>query len=179
MSHRFKVVRGGPYPHFVTLTIVRWYPVFISGSYFRIILDSIKHLRESRGLLIHAYVIMPTHVHAIITATNDDLSAIVRDFKRFTARSIENQADGDGNRLLCWIFRNSNKDERAQSKVWQDEFHPEVIYTRDRFMQKANYIHDNPIRKGLAKMADHYYYSSFMAFDRAEMDPIDIDWLEW
>lgn len=88
MAHRFKVIKGGPYPHYITCTVVRWVPVFTSGPYFGIITDSLKHLRDNRGLLIHTYVIMPTHLHLIVTAANDDLSAIIRDFKRFTARAI-------------------------------------------------------------------------------------------
>ena len=179
MDTRFKVVQGGPYPHFVPLTIVRWYPVFVSGPYFKIVLDSLNYLRGNRGVLLHAYVIMPTHLHAIVTATSDDLSEVIRDFKRFTARSIEKQAEEDGNRLLTWLFKNSCRDARAKSKVWQDEFHPEVVHTRDFFMQKADYIHANPVRKGLGYDPSHYYYSSATAFDRAEMEPLEIDWVDW
>lgn len=179
MAHRFKVMQGGPYPHFVTFSIVRWYPVFVSGAYCNIVLDSLRYLRENRGLLIHSYVIMPTHMHANLTASNDDLSAIIRDFKRFTAKNIEKQAEADGNKLMSWLFTNSGRDARALSKVWQDESHPEIIYTRDFFIQKANYIHDNPIRKGLVQDAVNYYYSSAIAFERGEMNPIPIDWIEW
>ena len=179
MANRFKVIQGGPYPHFVTFTIVRWYPVFVSGPYLRIILDSLEFMRKNRGLLVHAYVIMPTHVHAIVCAIGDDLSEIVRDFKRFTARGIEEQSKRDGNKLLSWLFVNSDRDSRAKSKVWQDEFHPEVVFTRDFFVQKADYIHANPIRKGLIADATQYYYSSAAAFDRAETEPFEVDWLEW
>jgi putative transposase len=179
MANRFKVVQGGPYPHFVTFTIVRWYPVFVSGPYLKIIADSLDHLRKNRGLLLHAYVVMPTHVHAIVTAMGDDLSAIVRDFKRFTARMIERQSAEDGNKLLSWLFVNSAKDSRAQSKVWQDEFHPEAVYSKEFFLQKADYIHGNPVRKGLVRDPGQYYYSSFGAFDGGEMDPLEIDWVEW
>jgi len=179
MANRFKVVQGGPYPHFVTFTIVRWYPVFTSGPYFKIVLDSLRHLRENRDLRVHAYVVMPTHMHAILTSDNDDLSAAIRDFKRFTARSIEQQSADDGNRLMSWLFADSAKDSRAKSKVWQDESQPEVVYTRDFFLQKADYIHNNPLRKGLAREPGQYYYSSFAAFDRGEMDPFEIDWIEW
>ncbi len=158
---------------------MRWYPVFVSGPYFKIVLDSLNYLRGNRSLLVHAYVIMPTHLHAIVTATNDDLSEVMRDFKRFTARSIEKQAEEDGTRLLTWLFKNSGRDARAKSKVWQDEFHPEVVYTRDFFAQKADYMHANPVRKGLGRDPGHYYYSSAVAFERAEMEPLEIDWVDW
>ena len=72
MANRFKVVTGGPYPHFITTTVVRWLPVFVSEAYFDIVINNLQYLREHRGLLIHAYVIMPTHLHGIIILLDGD-----------------------------------------------------------------------------------------------------------
>ena len=129
---------------------------------------------------MNAYVIMPTHIHAILTATNDDLSAIVRDFKKFTARNIYHQAEQDGDRLAVWIFEQAAKTlPEVRFKVWQDEFHPEAIYSREFLLQKADYIHANPVRKGLAGDPSHWYYSSFRTYEGAEDGPLEIDELEW
>lgn len=179
MSNRFKVVHGGPYPHFITTSIVEWLPVFISGAYFETVLDSLSHLRENRGLLIHSFVIMPTHIHAILTASHDDLPAIIRDFKKFTARRIYELAKADGNDLYTWMFKRAAENEpRARFRVWQDNYHPEVVYSWEFFQQKANYIHNNPIRKGLCKDTNGWYYSSAAVFDGGE-SPIRIDWIDW
>ena len=154
--------------------------MFAAGPYFDIVLDSLRHLRDSRGLAVHAYVIMPTHMHAILSAGQDDLSDVIRDFKRFTSREMLEQSDRDGNRLQSWVFRNpSIKDSRAKSKVWQDEFHPEVVFSQDFFLEKAGYLHTNPVRKGLVADAVSYYYSSALAFETGRMEPLEIDWLEW
>jgi REP element-mobilizing transposase RayT len=104
MSHRFKVVSGGPYPHFITLSIARWLPVFVEGRYIEIVLSSLEHVRSERGLAIHAYVIMPTHLHLIVTALRDDLPAVIRDFKKFTARRLYEQMEEDGWKLHTWMF---------------------------------------------------------------------------
>lgn len=180
MAHRYKVIKDGPYPHFVTLSIIRWFPVFISGPYFRIIIDSLKHLQEHRKLSIHSYVIMPTHLHAIITAGDDDLSGIIRDFKKFTSREIYKLADKENNKLLTWMFEKAaEKDKDRRFRVWQDEFHPEVIYSQNVFLQKANYIHANPIRKGLAIEPNQWYYSSAAQYIDGKDGALDITWLDW
>ena len=180
MAHRFKVSPDGPYPHLTTNTIVRWAPVFVSDSYFKIILDSLAHLRQHRNLAIHAYVIMPNHVHTIVTARNNDLSAIMRDFKKFTSRAIYHQAEQEGNHRLVSVFRASAKrDVRSRFKVWQDEFHPEAIYSRRFFSQKLEYIHTNPVRKGLATDASQWYYSSFTVYEMGDGGPLEIDLIEW
>jgi len=49
--------------HFVTMTVVDWLPVFVSEATCRIIAESWNVCHERKGLRIHAYVIMPTHLH--------------------------------------------------------------------------------------------------------------------
>ena len=180
MAHRFKVIHGGPYPHFITMTIVRWLPVFVSGEYFNIMLSSLNYVREHRGLAVHAYVIMPTHIHAVVTAGQDDLPAIMRDVKKFTARRIYEQAEQDGSKLHTWMFRKAAESEpRSRFKVWQDEYHPEVTYTPEFFQQKVDYMHRNPVRKGLVADAVKWYYSSASVYAGGEAGPLEIEWLEW
>jgi len=180
MAHRFKVAQGGPCPHFITNTIVEWLPVFTSEPYVKIIFDSLEHLRRHRGLAVHAYVIMPTHMHAILTAGNDDLSGVMRDFKKFTSRAIYEQADKEGNQLLTRMFREAAKrNPRSRFKVWQDGFHPEAICSRRFFLQKLDYLHANPIRRGLVNDAGEWYYTSFITYETGQEGPLEIDRLEW
>lgn len=180
MANRYKVSNEGAYPHFITTSIVRWYPVFISESYIRIVLDSLEHLRRERGLAIYAYVIMPTHIHAILAASDCNLSAIMRDFKKFTSRSIYEVSQREGNRLQAWLFeREAESESRSHFKVWQDEFHPEVIHKQEFFIQKADYIHANPVRKGLAQTPSQWYNSSAGIWYGDGISPIAIDYLEW
>jgi REP element-mobilizing transposase RayT len=96
---RLKVDPQSINPHFVTCSIVEWLPVFISEKYFRIITDSLKHCHNHKALAVNAYVVMPTHFHAILTAQENQLSDIVRDFKRHTSRKISEQLQTDGNQV--------------------------------------------------------------------------------
>jgi putative transposase len=179
MAHRYKVIHGGPYPHLVTCTIVRWLPVFVSGPYFAVITDSLTHIRQNRDVAIHAYVIMPTHIHVILTALRDDLSDVMRDFKKFTSRAIYQCAEGEGNKLLTWLFRKAAEGHQpARFKVWDDEFHPQMIYSEDVFLQKAEYIHLNPVRKGLTDEAERWHYSSAGAY-ADHPGPVGVDLAEW
>ena len=180
MANRYKVIQGGPYPHLITCTIVRWLPVFISGPYFRVITDSFQYLQKNRGLFIHAYVIMPTHLHAVVTATEDDLSAIMRDFKKFTSRAIYALAEESGNILLTWMFQQAAKKEpHSRFKVWQDEFHPEMSFNEEVLKQKMEYVHMNPVRKELVLEPEKWLYSSASFYADGPMGPVAIDVPEW
>ncbi len=52
---------------FVTMSIVDWLPVFVSEPACRILSDSLNFCHQRKGPRINAYVIMPTHFHAIST----------------------------------------------------------------------------------------------------------------
>ncbi len=52
--------------YFVTFSIVEWLPVFISDEPCQVIVESLNFCHREKNLRINAYVIMPTHFHAIL-----------------------------------------------------------------------------------------------------------------
>ena len=76
--------------YFVTFTVVGWVDVFTRKECKHIIVDSLKYCQEKKGLVIYAWVLMSNHMHMVIGAkeSSSGLSAIIRDFKKFTARNI-------------------------------------------------------------------------------------------
>ena len=50
--------------YFVTFTVVNWIDLFIRDEYREIILRSLKYCQENKGLIVHAYCIMTSHVHS-------------------------------------------------------------------------------------------------------------------
>ncbi|MCE5198804.1 MAG: transposase [Armatimonadota bacterium] len=161
---RYKIFENGTLPHFITWTITAWLPLFVSSKYCDMIVQSLAYCRAKRELLVHGYVIMPTHVHAIVSANDSaDLSSILRDSRKYTAREIVNQLKEDGNVLYDWVFRDAaRKDGRPEGsyRVWQAGFHPETLESEKFVLQKLEYMHNNPLRKGLIEKQEHWRYSS-------------------
>jgi putative transposase len=89
----------------------------------------------------------------------------------------------DGNRLFDWIFRDAaRKDGRPEGsyKVWQSGSHPETITSPEFALQKLEYIHNYPVRKGLVEAQQHWRFSSAASYLRRHLDaPLEIDVLEW
>jgi hypothetical protein len=50
------------------------------------------------------------------------------------------------------------KDQEHQ--VWQEGVHPQQIETDEMMLQKIDYIHNNPVVRGLVVGAEHWRYSS-------------------
>lgn len=172
-------VREPEYPHFITFAVVDWLPVFIDSKPCDIIIDSLKFCRERKGLRIHGYVIMPTHLHLLGSATND-FTGIVRDFKSFTSKQLKKHLAESGNDIFLWALSRAAElaRERDEQSFWQDGYHPEMVYSSEFLEQKLQYIHNNPLRKGLVSVAPGWRYSSAGVY-AGELDvPLVIDYLE-
>jgi REP element-mobilizing transposase RayT len=58
-------------------------------TYAEIVFDSLRYCQRKKGLVIHAWCLMPSHLHMIAsTKGNFQLHEIFRDFKKFTATEI-------------------------------------------------------------------------------------------
>lgn len=158
---KYRIVAGvGVY--FVTFTVVEWLPVFIDEASCKIVADSLNFCYANKALRINAYVIMPTHMYAVLFDAGFDplqLKRTLDDFRKFTGRQLLD---------FCAEHRPSNFNEEfrkhagtdRERRFWQASRHPEGIVSEKFLIQKVNYIHDNPRRKGLMRNAEDWRYSS-------------------
>jgi putative transposase len=159
-------IRNKSQQHFLTLTVVEWVDVFTRKLYREILMDSLQHCQKQKDLLIHSYCLMSNHVHLILSAKNDNLSDILRDFKTFTSkriiRSIENNGGEPRKDWMLQVFRkNGGCNQRNPSyQFWIQDNHPEELYAPTFTLQKLNYIHMNPVRAGIVEKPEDYLFSS-------------------
>jgi REP element-mobilizing transposase RayT len=79
------------------------------------LLDSFAHLRTAKRTQLNAFVVTPTHLHAILWPEEDvNPPDVLRDFKRFTSRSTSKEASRLGNRELLDLFAAARQQGRAQ-----------------------------------------------------------------
>jgi putative transposase len=144
--------------HFITSTVVAWLPVFTTHACCDILVRSFVYCREHKGLRIYAFVVLDNHFHAIVTAP--ELAKTLADLKKFTAREIVAQLQSKGRQWLIdqlRYFRGAHK-QASTHQVWQEA----AIRRRLRAMmeQKLEYLHNNPVKRGLVASPEHWRYSS-------------------
>ncbi len=148
------------YPHFMTDTVVAWLPIFTRPNLAQIIFESWQFLQRVRGILIFGYVIMEHHLHWI--ASGDDLADQVKRFKSYTARRIIDELEHSGYGTLLQelqYFKLRHKiDQKYQ--LWQEGSHPKQIENDEMMLQKLEYMHNNPMRRGYVDDPLHWRYSS-------------------
>jgi REP element-mobilizing transposase RayT len=106
---------------------------------------------------------MPSHFHwiVIVNPKYGTISDIMRDIKKFTAWKIFDYLTVRNDTKILEIFEESAKELQNQSKkLWIPRFDDEVIRDQLMFWTKLNYLHNNPIKAGLASKAEEYIYSS-------------------
>jgi REP element-mobilizing transposase RayT len=157
------------------------YPVFTDNLYFNTIIDSLINCRNNKELNIHGYVIMIDHVHLILSENgNKSLSGIFRDLKRHTSNEISALLNEDNQTHALRIFQEAASSKYNQTyKVWETGFHPIGLQSEYFFIQKLNYIHENPVRKGYVDKPEHWVYSSAGNYAGYSELPLKIDILAY
>jgi len=155
---RYKIIHPEQ-PHFITLTVLHWIPVFTRKEAVDILLDSLKFLSKE-GLKVYAYVVLENHCHLVVQS-----SALDRDisrFKSYTAKQmIQYLANNNVRQVLEQLafYKKAHKNDRAY-QFWQEGVHPELIQDDVMMRQKIDYIHQNPVKRGYVDEAVHWRYSS-------------------
>ncbi|RNI29709.1 transposase [Rufibacter immobilis] len=168
MSVKNKIHEG--YLYYLTLTVVDWVDVFTRPVYRHIILDSLKFCQEKKGLELYAWCLMSNHLHLIASAKEGfHLSDILRDFKKFTSRSIVEAIQQEHESRREWMLHRFRFPANVHSKVtnhkfWQDGNEAKEIHSNEFLQQKIEYIHQNPVWAELVQEPAHYLYSSALDY---------------
>jgi putative transposase len=151
--------------YYLTFQIVQWADLFTRQIYRDIIIESLLYCQKNKGLEVYAYVIMSNHVHLLARSQYDNLSDVIRDFKRHTSKKIIEtieQVNESRREWLLMIFRFAARAHQRNNEyqVWTHENHAEVIFSNAFIEQKIQYIHQNPVRNGIVINSEDYLYSS-------------------
>ncbi len=165
MSTKYKATIPGK-AYFITITTVNWVDVFTRLKQRMVLVDALNYCSDHKGLEIYAYCIMPSHIHLLCRADDEDILAnVVRDFKKFTSKkiiaTILNEKESRRDWLLEMFQKSCAHLKRNQTyKVWQNGYHGVLIESQKFVFQKLNYIHNNPVEDKIVEYPWEYVFSS-------------------
>ncbi len=154
--------------YYLTFQVVGWADIFTRKVYRDLVVESLEYCRTSKGLKIHAYVFMSNHIHCILSTPNE-LSAIIRDFKKHTSKTILAQIAAHGESRREWlqmVFKYHAKfnTRNANYQFWTHDNHAVELLDNNLIETRLNYIHQNPVRAGIVANDYEYLYSSARCF---------------
>ena len=128
----------------MTASVIGWKHIFIAPEYINIPLNSLAWLQQQKRILLFAFVIMPSHLHAILKPEKVRIGEVVQQFGSFTAHGILKKLRDHNAKDLLHLFQQEKRDPRHEHSIWQD-IQAKNIYSMDFLQQKMEYIHQNPV----------------------------------
>jgi REP-associated tyrosine transposase len=154
------------YPQFLTATILEWKPLLKDDQYKDIIIESLRFLKNEGSIVVYGFVIMPNHLH-LIWQIQDGFKRdnIQMRFLKFTAHQFKFRLTDTSDRRLEQ-FKVNAKDRQYQ--FWERNSLSIDLWSPAVFVQKLNYIHNNPLQEKwqLADVPENYKYSSAGFYER-------------
>lgn len=159
------IIRDQSKAHFITATVVDWIDVFSRKIYRDCVIDSLNYCVENKGMVLYGYVIMSNHIHLVIQSDSGRLSDLLRDFKKFVAKTVLEKIQTEPESRREWMLQRFRSATQSHSRnmyyqFWQYGNHAEEIYSEAFMWSKLDYIHLNPVRAGIVARAADYIYSS-------------------
>ncbi len=148
--------------YFVTLCTVKRRNILANESVHRVLINYGKRARDL-GIALGRYVIMPDHLHLFVCGRDDfNLGIWVRGLKRVVAAAVTGGREGDVERKDSAAVT-AAATTRAAVPIWQRGFFDHIIRNIESYSEKWNYVHENPVRAGLIRVADEWPFQDEIA----------------
>jgi REP-associated tyrosine transposase len=101
---------------------------------------------------------MPEHVHLLTNEpAKETLATFLQILKQLTSRQLKSP---------------------DQKQFWQSRYYDFNVSSMEKYIEKVQYIHRNPVKRGLVTNPEDYRWSSFNHYATGESGPIKIE-SEW
>lgn len=136
-----------------------------------LLLSNLAYHRFMMDFRLIGYVIMPDHLHLLLQPSEKNpLSKIMKGIKGNFSRKYNewknNSRPTSGRGELIPPYKKEMKAKKVQgnivrfSPVWQEGYYETGMRTERDILNRLNYMHNNPVRKGLVEKAEDYELSS-------------------
>lgn len=126
--------------YFLTSACYQRIALFQTDRMAGLLSEVLFHYRDGKKYLLHEFVIMPDHIHLILTPTET------------VERAMQLIKGG-------FSFR-TKKELGYAGEIWESSFHDRRIRDLREYGQFREYIHANPFKARLSENAESYPYSS-------------------
>jgi putative transposase len=141
--------------HFLTFSCYHRQANFGNAAACAIFLSALERVRQSYGLCVYGYVVMPEHVHLLVNEPERDS----------LAQAMQSLKQGVASRLAL----------RAADPFWQARYYDFNVWSERKFVEKLRYIHRNPVKRGLVERPEDWDWSSFRHYATGETVGVEIE----
>lgn len=140
--------------YFLTICAEQRRSIFLDSSRARIAIDELRKVADRMNVLVHAFCVMPDHVHLLVEGKTSD-----SDIVKFVAQW--KQSTG-------YVFHHE-----LPPRLWQRRFYDHVLRKAEESESVAWYIWMNPVRKRMVAKPHAYPFSGSFTVEWPREVPID------
>jgi putative transposase len=169
--------------HFYTFSCFRQLPLLTNQLWLQWLAASIAHARKELRFDLWAYVFMPEHVHLLVHPRNEKYS--ISEFMQLAKKSMARRVISSlkkSNSPLLEKLKVAARDGSVAYRYWQPGGgHDLNIWTMKKAIEKAQYCHNNPVKRRLIQSPEKWLWSSFRWLEQGTRadEPLSVDdWVE-
>jgi putative transposase len=176
MPKKLKRYYGRGDLHFLTFSCYRRLPLLRTIRARNVFVRALGKIRERHKFLLVGYVVMPEHVHLLISEPpRVTPSVVLKALKQRVSRDLRKNKRRVSVAQLRLPFMSAGA---GLPRFWQPRFYDFNVYSAKKKREKLEYMHANPVKRGLVKNPGAWMWSSFLFYDRGEpglvpIDPVD------
>jgi len=172
MPKGLKRITGFGHLHFITFCCYQRRALLGSARARNVAVQILREVRARYGFALIGYVIMPEHMHLLISECGPATPAkVIQVFKQRVSRRMRGRKRTPKGQMAL-AFRADNDGLR---RFWQRRYFDLNIYSRAKVPQKLHYMHANPLKAKLVRHPGDWPWSSWCYYYRGEglleMDP--------
>jgi putative transposase len=176
MPKNLKRYYGEGHLHFITFSCYRRLPLLGTARARNLFVHALRKIRERCRFLLVGYVVMPNHVHMLISEpTKGTPSTMLKVLKQRVSRDLREKGWPKLAEPLSPAFATRGAD---LLHFWQPRFHDFNVHSAEKRREKLIYMHANPVKRGLVKSPAEWIWSSYSFYEKGEEGLISIDTVE-
>ena len=166
LKNRLERRYGQHHLHFITCSCYRRKPLLGTARKRDVFLKILDGVRTRYQFLLVGYVVMPEHIHLLISEPKvGNPSKVMQALKQRVARSLRRKGRRrNANQLRLW---GAGPGVLPRS-LWQRRFYDFNVWSEKKRVEKLNYMHMNPVKRGLVTDAKMWAWSSYRFYQYGE-----------
>ena len=158
-------------PRFITFSCYQRAPLLAEPRARDLFLTELDRARTLDGFLLHAFVVMPEHVHLVVTPRSTSLAGSLSTIKRRVAQTTLKEWRRAGHPLLASALAPD-----GSARFWQrGGGYDRTIRDHDELLEKVIYTENNPVRRGIVAHANEWEWSSAASRHSPESARVQVD----
>ncbi len=160
MPRKLKRYYGQGHLHFITCSCYRRSPLLASARSRNVFVRILSEIRDRYGFALVGYVVMPEHIHLLISEpAKGTPSTVLQVLKQRVSRQLRrHRRKRVSAAQLNLRFLGS---EESLPQFWQRRFHDFNVWSQKKRIEKLDYMHHNPVKRGLVAHPKDWPWSSY------------------